>query len=81
MPTAKNFLLFTYSFEYPRGGMRDFQSAHPSLKQAQRAAAAWEDGKEETSWHILHLTSRRVYWPDGGYSPLKSLKTGRRISM
>ncbi len=71
----KNFILFTYEFEYPRGGMRDFHGAYASLNQAKRAAAAWQGDNDEADWHVLHLPSRRVHWSDGTYTPLKSLTT------
>ncbi|MEL6634751.1 MAG: hypothetical protein AAFQ83_25020 [Bacteroidota bacterium] len=84
-PKAKNFLLFFYEFEYPKGGMKDFAGAYATEKQAHKAAReimkrlAQEYGEKpeevEAIYHILHLKSRRVISPSGNKTPLRSIKT------
>ncbi len=78
----KNFLLFFYDFEYPKGGMRDYVGAYGTAKQAHKAAKEikqeiadeYEESLDqvEASYHILHMTQRRVILPDGEKMALRS---------
>ena len=79
---SKNFLLFFYEFEYPRGGMKDYLGAYATAKQAHKAAQEimkrlaqeYDEKPEEVEaiYHILHMTQRRVILPNGEKIALRS---------
>ncbi len=81
----KNFLLFIYDFEYPKGGFRDFVGAFPTEKKAHKSAKQqllqkakkWRCNfnEVEANYHIFHISSRNIISSSQKRTPLKSVKT------
>jgi hypothetical protein len=76
LKSPKNFLLFIYRFEYPRGGFRDFVKAFHTEKSAHKYAAKIIAEDDEMAYHIFHISSRNVIFA-GGKKPLRSLNTNK----